>query len=129
MGRVTDQQVRKLNEEMAKHGQVGKASLRAGMDRTTGRKYIQAKALPSALRVARGWSTHLDVFADDWPGIVAQLERAPELQAKVLFNDLLERRPGFYRENQLRTFQRRVEVWQAQNGPDKEVFFCQPSKQ
>ncbi len=125
MGRVTDQQVRKLNEEMAKHGQVGKASLRAGMDRTTGRKYIQAKALPSALRVARNWSTHLDVFAEDWPGIVAQLERAPELQAKVLFNDLLERRPGFYRENQLRTFQRRVEVWQAQNGPDKEVFFPQ----
>ena len=33
--------------EMKRHGEVGKASARAGMDRKTGRKYVKAGKLPS----------------------------------------------------------------------------------
>ena len=47
MGRVTDQQVRKLMEEMAKHGELGLASMLAGMDRATGRKYLRMGKAPS----------------------------------------------------------------------------------
>lgn len=34
-------------------------------------------------------------------------------------------RPGVYQEGQIRTFQRRVRQWRAQEGPPKEVFFAQ----
>lgn len=125
MSQVTDQQVRKLNEEMTKHGRVGLACMRAGMDRKTGRKYIKGGGLPSDVRVTRDWRTRADPFVEDWPSIEEKLVHAPELEAKILFQDLMRRRPEIYEEGQLRTFQRRVQAWQAHHGPDKEVFFAQ----
>lgn len=53
------------------------------------------------------------------------LEAAPELEAKALFEHLSEQRPGEIEEEHLRTFQRRVQQWRLQHGPDKEVFFPQ----
>ena len=44
---VSDAQVRKLMEEMSKHGHVGKAAMKAGMDRKTARKYVATGRLPS----------------------------------------------------------------------------------
>ena len=41
---VNDKQVRKLMEEMSKHGNVGKALMKAGMNRKTGRKYLRPGA-------------------------------------------------------------------------------------
>jgi transposase InsO family protein len=61
----------------------------------------------------------------DWPGIVARLEESPELEAKTLFEDLLERHPERYQPGQLRTLQRRVKAWRARHGPPKEIFFPQ----
>lgn len=125
MGRVTDQQVRKLRAEMGRSGEVGLASMRAGMDRTTGRKYLRMGKLPSELRGPRTWRTRPDPFAEDWREVAARLAEAPELEALALFEDLMIRRPGRYEEGQLRTFQRRVKAWRARNGPEKEVFFPQ----
>ena len=125
MGRVTDQQVRKLNEEISRHGQVGKASMKAGMDRTTGRKYLRAKQFPSEMRKERTWRTRPDPFAADWPDIAARLTDASDLEPTCLFEELMRTRPGVYKEGQIRTFHRRVKTWQAQHGPDKEVFFPQ----
>jgi hypothetical protein len=125
MGRVTDQQVRKLNEEMAKHGEVGLAAMRAGMDRKTARKYLKVGMLPSEFSTERTWRTRTDPFEDDWPDIERRLMDAPELEARTLFEDLMARRPGIYQDGQLRTLQRRIKVWRAQQGPDKEVFFPQ----
>jgi hypothetical protein len=125
MGRVTDQQVRKLMEEMAKHGELGLASMRAGMDRATGRKYLRMGKAPSELRRPRTWRTRPDPFAEDWPEIEARLAEAPELEGLALFEDLMARHPGRYQEGQIRTFQRRVKDWRARNGPEKEVFFPQ----
>jgi hypothetical protein len=125
MARVTDQQVRKLREEMAKHGCAEVAAMRAGMHRNTGRKYLNTNRLPSDLRQPRSWRTRLDPFVEDWPTIALRLVDAPELEGRILFEDLMLRRPGVYQEGQLRTFQRRVKVWRAHHGPDKEVFFPQ----
>ncbi len=122
---TTDVQVRKLMEEHQKHGQVGKAALRAGMHRNTASKYLKAGKLPSSMRKPRDWRTRPDPFAEDWPEMAARLEIAPELEAKALFEDLLARKPDRYQEGQLRTFQRRVQQWRAQEGPPKEVFFAQ----
>ncbi|MDY7096410.1 MAG: IS21 family transposase [Acidobacteriota bacterium] len=112
-------------EEHAKHGGVGLASLRAGMHRNTGSKYLRAGKVPSELSEPRTWRTRKDPFAEDWPGLEERLAKAPELEAKALFEDLCERHPGRYQEGQLRTLQRRVKQWRATSGPSKELFFEQ----
>lgn len=122
---TTDQQVRKLMEEMSKHGNQGIAALRAGMDRKTARKYLKAGKLPSELGTVRTWRTRADPFEVDWPYVVTMLTDAPELEAKTLFEHLAERTPGTYEEGQVRTLQRRVERWRAESGPEREVFFPQ----
>lgn len=122
---VTDGQVRKLMEEHSRSGKVEQSSLRAGMHRNTGRKYIESGKLPSEMKGSRAWRTRSDPFAEDWPAIVSRLKEAPELEAKALFEHLLEQKPESYHAGQLRTFQRRVREWRAQEGPDREVFFPQ----
>jgi len=112
-------------DEMSKHGQVGKAALRAGVHRNTARRYLAAGQLPSELKQPRTWRTRPDPFAADWEEIAARLEQAPELEAKVLFEDLVRRRPGQYVEGQLRTLQRHIKRWRAEHGPAREIFFPQ----
>ena len=76
---TTDAQVRRLMEEMQKHGGIGLGALRAGMDRKTARKYVRAGKLPAELRQPHTWRTREDPFAKDWPALAAMLEEAPEL--------------------------------------------------
>ena len=122
---VKDAQVSKLMDEMTKHGQIGIAAMRSGMDRKTARKYVEAKKLPSELREPRSWRTRKDPFEADWPWVVGQLKTSAELEAKTLFEALQREHPGRYEDGQLRTLQRRVKQWRAEHGPDKEVFFAQ----
>lgn len=126
---ATDAQVRKLMEELSKHGKLGVAASRAGMDPKTAAKYRDAGKLPSELKTMRSWRTREDPFAEDWPAIAERLALAPELEAKTLFELLLAEQargePPRYEPGQLRTLQRRVREWRATAGPDKEVFFPQ----
>jgi len=55
----------------------------------------------------------------------ARLADAPELEATTLFEDLLRRKPDGYTPGQLRTLQRRLKQWRAQEGPPKRIFFPQ----
>jgi len=112
-------------EEKSRHGMIGRASMAAGMDRKTGRKYWCAGAMPSAMEVKRDWRTREDPFAEDWPEVRAKLLDAPSLEGKALFEWLMEARPGKYEPGQVRTFQRRVEKWRAMEGPEREIFFAQ----
>jgi hypothetical protein len=123
--RTTDAQVRKLMEEMTKHGQVGLAAMRAGVDRKTARKYVQGGKLPSELVEPRNWRTHEDAFLEHWPELEAMLSESPAFEAKTLFEVLVGKYPGRYEEGQLRTLQRRVKAWRAERGPDKEVMLAQ----
>ena len=122
---TTDAQVRKLVGEMTKHGKKGVDAMRSGMDRKTARKYLRVGKLPSEMKNPRTWRTRKDPFEADWESIVKRLKDAPELEAKALFENLLEANPGIYHPGQLRTFQRRVHRWRAQEGLDREVFFPQ----
>ena len=122
---VTDAQVRRLMEEVAKHGEVGLAAMRAGMHRETARKYLESGRLPSESKAERTWKTRPDPFDADWEDLKARLKVAPELEAKTLFEFLMAKSPGRYQPGQLRTLQRRVQQWRATEGPDREVFFAQ----
>jgi transposase InsO family protein len=112
-------------EEMSKHGHIGLASMRAGMDRKTGRKYLAAGQLPSEMVKERDWRTREDPFAEHWPEVEALLVETPALEAKTLFELLVEKHPARYEPGQLRTLQRRIKVWRAARGPDKEVVLAQ----
>jgi len=112
-------------EEMTKHGHVGLAAMRAGMDRKTGRRYARGGKLPSELAEPRDWRTHEDAFVEHWPELEAMLSESPALEAKTLFEVLVDKYPGRYEEGQLRTLQRRVKAWRAERGPDKEVVLAQ----
>jgi hypothetical protein len=78
-------------EEMSKHGRIGLASMRAGMDRKTARKYVAAGQLPSEMVKERDWRTREDPFAEHWPEVEARLVEAPALEAKTLFELLVEK--------------------------------------
>lgn len=145
MQTVTDGQVRKLMEELSKEDNLSKASMKAGMNRKTGRKYRKAGKLPSQLKqeLGRQWRTRKDPFEADWPEIELRLGDAPELEAKALFEHLMtsnhEKAAELgakgredaaakipqYDPGHLRTFQRRVKRWRATKGPEKMVFFPQ----
>src|SRR5438128_2095943 len=90
-------------EEMAKHGEVGRAAMMGGMDRKTAGKYIAAGKLPSEMRAPRDWRTRKDPFEADWPEIAEKLKNDPGLEAKTIFDELLARHPDRYEEGQLRT--------------------------
>jgi len=122
---VSNAQVRKLMEEMSKHGKIGHAAMVADMDRTTARKYIRAGKLPSEMVAPRTWCTREDPFAKDWKEIEALLADTPELEAKTIFEALREKYAGRYEPGQLRTLQRHVKRWRAEHGPDKEVVLAQ----
>lgn len=122
---VSDAQVRKLMEEMSKDGRVGRAAMKAGMDRETARKYIAEGKLPSEMVAPRSWRTRADPFEADWPEVEALLRETPALEAKTLFALLQERHPERYEDGQVRTLQRRIHRWRAESGPDKEVVFSQ----
>ena len=95
-------------EEMTKHGKVGLAAMRAGMDRKTASKYVTAGKLPSEMVVPRDWRTREDAFAEHWPELEALVRETPALEAKTLFEVLTTKYPGRYEAGQLRTLQRRV---------------------
>lgn len=122
---ATDAQVRKFMEEYAKHGKLGLAAVKAGMDRKTARKYRDQGKTPSQLKQPRTWRTREDPFTEVWEELAQRLADAPELEAKTLFEDLMTRDPTRWEPGQLRTLQRRVRAWRAQHGPAKEVFFAQ----
>ena len=69
MRRVSNAQVRKLMEEMSKHGHVGFAAMKADMDRKTACKWVVAGTLPSEVAVERSWRTRPDPFVDVSPEV------------------------------------------------------------
>jgi hypothetical protein len=122
---VSDHQVRRLWKLMETGTNLRQAALRTGMDEKTARKYGKAGLVPSQSQKAHAWRTRTDPFAEVWQEVERQLEGAPGLQAKTVFEELQRRDPGKYEEGQLRTLQRRIKGWRAVKGPSKEVFFEQ----
>jgi len=122
---VTDEQVRKLMTLLSKNVPLSTAALKSGMDEKTARKYQRAGALPSALQARHDWRTRPDPFEEAWPELKELLKANPGLQATTLLDELQRRYPGRFADGQLRTLQRKLKIWRATEGPNKEVFFPQ----
>ena len=87
---VTDQQVRKLLMEYQKTGVIGTAAMKAGMDRKTAAGYVECGQLPPERMTERNWRTKPDPFEGYWPEVESKLRKAPELEAKALFEGLAQ---------------------------------------
>jgi hypothetical protein len=113
---ATDRQVRIIMRERQQGKTQEQAAAKANLSsRKTVRKYEQLGKLPSELKKPRTYRTRVDPFEEDWAETESCLERAPELEAKALFDWICEEHPGKYQKGQLRTFQRKVSVWKALN--------------
>jgi len=125
---ITPRQINRLLVEFNKKGDLSMSAMKAGMTRKTATKYLKLKDPQDPPRARHTWRTRPDGFAEVWPEAEAMLVAAPELEAKSLFEHLLERYPGRFQEGHLRTFQRRVQQWRAMQGPAKEIHFAQESQ-
>jgi hypothetical protein len=101
---------------------------RTGLDRKTARKLLDItvqspEETPNT--PFRAHKTRPDPFTADWFEITSILAQAPELEAKALFDYVREHLNKQYHDGQLRTFQRKVKIWRAQEGLAKEVMFSQ----
>ena len=111
--------------EMTNHGKIGRAAMKADMDRKTARKYVAAGRLPSELVTPRDWRTRPDPFETAWAEVEVRLRDTPALEAKTLFEMLRSEDPARFEDGQLRTLQRRVRRWRAAQGPDQEIMLAQ----
>lgn len=125
---VTDEQVRRLMKYIQKEKLYGIAAAKAGMDEKTARKYRDLGKLPSDIKSEHNWRTREDQFSEVWEEVRSHLGINDGLEAKTLFEDLQRRYPERFSDGQLRTFQRRVKIWRALEGPPREVFFAQKHK-
>lgn len=88
---ATDLQVRIIVRERNKGKTQEQAAAKANLSsRKTVRKYERLGKLPSELRKAREYRTRSNPFEDDWAEAERMLEKAPELEAKTLFEWLCE---------------------------------------
>lgn len=122
---VTDHQVRRLIMLINKEQTLAIAASKSGMNEKTARKYLKSGKLPSQSKKSHNWKTREDPFEQIWDDIVPFFESNPGLEAKTVFNYLQRLQPDLFQDGQLRTFQRKVKIWRALEGPSKEVFFPQ----
>lgn len=122
---ITDRQYQRLMKEYNASGVLARAAMKADVDVKTARRYVKAGKSPQEMRPAHTWRTREDPVKAIWPQAERMLQDAPELEAKMLFEHLLAKRPGAADAGALRTFQRRVTEWRQRHGPPKEVCFAQ----
>jgi hypothetical protein len=113
--------------ELGKGAALTVASARAGMTRQTGARYRRLDKLPSEMTEPRSWLTRDNPFKQDWEEVERMLRDTPDLQAKTIFDVLIERHPSRYQAGQVRTLQRHIRRWHALQGDDRtrDVFFAQ----
>nr|WP_225882702.1 IS21 family transposase [Pseudanabaena sp. PCC 7367] len=94
----------------------------AGISVRSGSRIEQGKHQPKS-KGERDWRTRRDPLSGVWEEeLEPMLRREPRLEAMTLYEYLAEHYPGQY-EQQLRTLQRRVQVWKSIHGKPQEVMF------
>jgi transposase len=121
---VKDQQLRELMRKLNAGKTLKHAALESSMTENTARRYRDGVTRKRG-RPARTYRTRTDPFEAVWPEVEKMLEAAPGLEAKTIFELLLERQDVEFTEGQLRTLQRKIRRWRAGHGPQKEVMFPQ----
>ena len=122
--RITDHQVHKYKQHRNKLSQVASAA-KAGISERSARRIEDAQSLPSQ-RPARNWRTREDPLSAVWDSeVIPLLQADARLNAVTLLEELQRRYPGQWDTSVLRTLQRRIRLWRAKFGAQREVYFAQ----
>jgi hypothetical protein len=122
--RITDHQVHKYKQHRNKFSQVA-AAAKAGISERSARRIDDAPNLPSQ-RPQRNWRTREDPLSLVWQSdVVPLLQSDARLNAVTLLEELQRRYPGQWDSSVLRTLQRRIRLWRAKFGAEREVYFAQ----
>lgn len=122
--RITDHQVHKYKQHRNKFSQVA-AAAKAGISERSARRIDDAPNLPSQ-RPERNWRTREDPLSAVWDSeVVPLLQSDARLNAVTLLEELQRRYPGQWDSSVLRTLQRRIRLWRAKFGAEREVYFAQ----
>ena len=101
------------------------AAAKTGISVSSARRIESKVTLPSQ-RPPRHWRTRYDPLSEVWDAeVVPMLSGAPTLMAVTVLEELQRRHPEGLGESVLRTLQRRVRQWRAENGAEREIFFAQ----
>lgn len=121
-------QINQLVSERNKGVSITMSAIKAGVCRNTAKKYLRQADPSKQNKPNHNWRTRKDPISEIWSEAQVMLLKAPELEAKILFEHLHAKSNDQVDTSALRTFQRRVKQWRLKNGSDKEVFFTQCSK-
>ena len=122
--RSTDHQVHKYKQHRNQHSQVA-AAAKAGISERSARRIEEAQSLPSQ-RPQRSWRTREDPLSAVWDSeVIPLLKTDASLNAVTLLEELQRRYPGQWDTSVLRTLQRRMRLWRAKFGLEREVYFAQ----
>ena len=122
--RITDLQVTKYKELRGKNTQEA-AAAKMGISVSSARRIESRVTLPSQ-RPPRHWRTRADPLSEVWESeVVPMLEGAPALMGVTVLEELQRRQPERFGDSVLRTLQRRIRQWRAENGGEHELFFAQ----
>ena len=122
--RITDHQVHKYKQHRNKLSQAACAA-KAGISERSAGRIEGAQSLPSQ-RGQRNWRTREDPLSAVWDSeVIPLLQTDARLNAVTLLEELQRRYPGQWDSSVLRTLQRRIRLWRAQFGDEREVYFAQ----
>ena len=100
------------------------AAAKAGFSTSTGARLDADRRMPSQKRAPRG-RRRPDPLADYWDSeIVPMLRASAGLRAITVLLEM-QRRHADFPDNLRRTLERRIRLWQALHGPEREVIFRQ----
>ena len=122
--RITKQQV-KIYMEKRKDGDTQIiAAAKTGISERSGREIEQGKHC-SQKPACKPWRTRKDPFEKVWDSDIVPMLKSGIYEATFILNELQKKYPDEYHSSLLRTLQRRIKVWKAIQGPNKEVMFSQ----
>ena len=120
---ITDQQAKLYMNHRRTHTREV-AAAKAGFSTSTGARLDADPRLPSQKGSPRG-RRRADPLAAYWDSqIVPMLRASPGLRPITVLLEMQRRHVGFP-DNLRRTLERRIRLWQALHGPEREVIFRQ----
>ena len=120
---ITDQQA-KLYMNLRRTHTRETAAAKAGFGASTGGRLDADPRMPSQKRTPRG-RRRPDPLAEYWESeIMPMLLASPGLRPITVLREMQRRHAGFS-DDLRRTLERRIRLWQALHGPEREVIFRQ----
>jgi len=101
------------------------AAAKAGFSTSTGARLDADPRLPSAKCQFRGRRRPDPLEPYFESEVVPLLQASPGLRPITILGELQRRHPGQFPDNVRRTLERRIQLWRALHGPEREVIFCQ----